>query len=593
MSLCPHWIPPPERILSPIGGNICQFAEGRFLQRCPGNRRTRSEGWVVRRRALLGLRGGSMAAGLLAGLGPERKLARSVAHRLKYYVEVQRKENSFQPSGIPWDVAENFYLHPAYLTEHRTQEHNFAKIKLEAFLRAYVGNAEECNRKIQGSLAKQKDVEKLIKKMARDYVPDRMNEVKMKSMTRRNKLPCSLSRLYLSAVPPMSPEEVKRLVSSASKLIVAVTSEISPEELKTTQELKRRETKSVKGFSNGRKEVFSTNLSHENEARRGEQSQTRQSEKEIRRKNRTSNVSNTSPAKSKRMFPMAAWNMQKKHLVPSLQSAENVGVHSYTSLKIRRQEPSSKAGGNASSEYCPSRKPLAARRSQTLGSKAYEDGLQHPVILKTKEQQGNCAHPSARSTAEIYSSQHSKARKKIRKPFSSEMSSRSSILKRAIHPKHNQNDPREKLVKCIQSNRSPKGEWEGCDPLSQITSKCYKVSFADWEPLGLERANIRGSDDATVPYTEKSRGLTRCTRGGQNSDCISTVQQGPSFLHELCQEVPQEIPADRTRKESIIVNGNAENPRMHYLLNQPPSLKEPRDTSAEEDHVNSPRRQEG
>ncbi|XP_007437981.2 uncharacterized protein LOC103060173 [Python bivittatus] len=532
-----------------------------------------------------------MAAGLLAGLGSERKLARSVAHRLKYYIEVQRKENSFQSSGIPWDVAESFYLHPAYLTEHRTQEHNFAKIKLEAFLRAYVGSAEECNRKIQGSLAKQKDVEKLIKKMARDYVPDRMNEVKMKSMTRQNKLPCSLSRLYLNAVPPMSPEEVKRLVSSASKLIVAVTSEISPEELKTTQELKRRETKSVKSFSNGRKEVFSTNLSHENEARRDGP---RQSEKEIRRKNRASNASNTSPAKSKRIFPMAAWNTQKQHFVPSLQSAENVGVHSYMPLKIRRQESSSKAGGNVSSEYCPSKKPLAARRSQTLRSKAYEDGLQRPVVLKTKEQQGNCAHPSARSTAEIYSSQHSKAGKKIRKPFSSEMISRSSILKRASDPKHNQNDPREKLLKCTQSNRSPKGEWEGCDSLSQITSKCHKVNFADWEPLGLQRANVRGSDDdATVSYTEKSRGLTGCIRGGQNSDCISTVQQGPSFLHELCQEVTQEIPADRTRKELIIVNGNAENPQMHYLLNQPSSLSEPRDTSAEEDHVNSPRRQEG
>ncbi|KAM3826827.1 uncharacterized protein M6D78_014992 [Vipera latastei] len=162
-----------------------------------------------------------MAAGLLGSSGSERRLARSVAHLLKYYIEVQRKENSFQSSGLLWDEAENFYLHPAYLTEQRTKEHNFAKIKLEAFLRAYIGNAEECNRKIQGNLAKQKEVEKLIKKMARDYVPDRINEMKMKSRTRPNKVPASFSKLYLNAVPRMSPEEVKRLVSSASKLIVA------------------------------------------------------------------------------------------------------------------------------------------------------------------------------------------------------------------------------------------------------------------------------------------------------------------------------------------------------------------------------------
>ncbi|XP_063170893.1 uncharacterized protein LOC134505217 isoform X2 [Candoia aspera] len=418
-----------------------------------------------------------------------------------------------------------------------------------------------------------------------------MNEVKMKNLTRQNKLPCSLSKLYLNAVPRMAPEEVKRLVSSASKLIVAATSEISPEEPETAQELKRRETKSIKSFNSGHKEVFASTLSHESEGRRGKQNQTRQSEKDTKRKNKASNASSTSPAKSKRIFPTAAWNAQQKNVAPSLQSAEDVGARSYMPLKIRRQESSSKAGENVSSKNCPSRNALAARSSQTLRSKAYAGGFRCSVVLKTKEQQalkGNSAHPSAESTVEIYSNQHSKARKKIKQQSSSEMISRPSILKRASGPRHNQNDVREKLVKCTQSNGSPKGEQEGCDSLCRTTSKCHQVNFSDGESLGWERGNVGGydddDDDAIAPYPEKSSGL--------DSDCMSTVQQGPSFLHELCQEMTQDIPADRTRNESMVVDGNAENPRACNLLNQPFSLSEPRDPSAE-DHTNSLRRQEG
>ncbi|XP_026560030.1 uncharacterized protein LOC113438728 [Pseudonaja textilis] len=512
-----------------------------------------------------------MAAGLLGGLGSERRLARSVAHRLKYYIEVQRKENSFQLSGPSWDESENFCLHPVYLTEQRAKEHNFAKIKLEAFLRAYIGNAEECNRKVQGNLVRQKEVEKLIKKMARDYIPDRINDVKMKSRTRQNKIPCSLSKLYLNAVPPLSPEEVKRLVSSASKLIVAATSKISPEEMETTQELKRREKKSVTSFSDGHKENFSTILFHENQARRGQQSQTRQSDKEIKRKTKVSNASSTTPAKS-RIFSMAAWNTQQKTFVPSLKGTVNVGMHSCTPFKIRRQESSSKAGEDASGKNCPPRKPRAAGPSQTLGSKAHKDRPQRSVVLKSKEQKvskGSCAPPSARSTAEIYSSQHSTTGRKIRKQFSSETMSRSSILKRVSDPKPQPNDPREKLVTRTQRNGT-KGEQESSDSLSRTTSKRHQVNFANWESFGLEKDRERGSqddgDNTTAPSTEKC-GLAE----GHNGDCACTVQQGPPFLHELCQEMTQEAPADQTRGES----------------NQSFSPKEPRDARGEEDRVDS------
>ncbi|XP_039216210.1 uncharacterized protein LOC120315621 isoform X2 [Crotalus tigris] len=512
-----------------------------------------------------------MAAGLLGGLGSERRLARSVAHLLKYYIEVQRKENSFQSSGLSWDEAEKFYLHPVYLTEQRTKEHNFAKIKLEAFLRAYTGNAEECNRKIQENLAKQREVEKLIKKMSRDYVPDRINEMKMKNRTRPNKLSGSLSKLYLNAVPRMSPEEVKRLVSSASKLIVAATSKISPEEMETTQGLKRRETKNAKSFH---KKDFSTIHFHEDQARRGQQSRTRQSDKEINGKAKASNACSPSPAKSNRILSMAAWNSQQKNSVPSWKGTDNAGMRSRTSFKIRRQESSSKPGENVSSKKCPSRKPLAPKPSQALGSKAHEDRLQRSAVSKTKGQdvsKGSRVHPSARSTAEIYSSRPSASGKKIRKQLSSEMVSRSSILKRASDPKPHRNDPGEKLVKCTQRNGF-KDEREGRDSLSRTASKGHQVNFANWESLGLERGRVRGSDDdgddddgATASYPEEC-GLTGYIKEG----CNSTVQQGPTFLHELCQ-MTQEAPADQTESES----------------NQSFSWKEPRVVRAEEDHVNS------
>ncbi|KAG8145584.1 hypothetical protein E2320_012100 [Naja naja] len=466
-----------------------------------------------------------MAAGLLGDLGSERRLARS---------------------------------HPTYLAEQRTKEHNFAKIKLEAFLRAYIGNAEECNRKVQGNLAKLKEVEKLIKKMARDYIPDRINEAKMKSRTRQTRL----RDLFV---------DCKTVYGSI--LFPKETSKITPEEMETTQELKRREKKSVKSFSDGRKEDFSTILFHENQARRGQQSQTRQSDKEIKRKAKASNASSTTPAKSKRIFSLAAWNTQQKTFVPSLKGTVNVGMHSYTPFKIRRQESSSKPGEDASGKNCPPRKPLAAGPSQTLGSKAHKDRPQRSVVLKSKEQKvskGSCARPSPRSTAEIYSSQHSTAGKKIRKQFTSEMISRSSILKRVSDPKPHPKDPREKLVKCTQRNGF-KGKQESSDSLSRTTPKRHQVNFAAWESLGLEKDRVRGSqddgdDNTTAPSTEIC-GLTE----GHNGDWACTIQRGPPFLHELCQEMTQEAPTDRTRGKS----------------KQSFSPKEPRDARAGEDRVDS------
>lgn len=265
---------------------------------------------------------------------------------------------------------------------------------------------------------------------------------------------------------------------------------------------------------------------------------------------------------------MAAWNTQLKNSVPSSKATDNVGLRSRTSFKIRRQESSSKPGGNVSSKNCPSRKPLAPKPSQALGSKAREDRLQRSAVSKTKEQQvskGNRAHPSARSTAEIYSSQPSTSGKKMGRQFSPEMVSRSSLPKRASDPKPHRNDPGEKLVKC-----TPKNGFKD-DSLSRTASKCHQANFANWESLGLERVRGRGPRDdgedggTAVSYPETC-GLAGSIKGG----CNSAAQQGPTFLHELCQ-MTQGVAADHTGSES----------------NRSFSWKEPRVARPAEDHVNS------
>ncbi|XP_013911508.1 PREDICTED: uncharacterized protein LOC106540784 [Thamnophis sirtalis] len=345
---------------------------------------------------------------------------------------------------------------------------------------------------------------------------------------------------------------------------------MSPEEKEKTQEHKRREKKSVKSFSDGHQKDVSTTLFHENQTKRGQRSPTRQNDKEIKRKAKASNVSSTSPVKSKRISSGAAWNIQQKS---SSKGTDNVGMHSYAPFKIRRQESSSKPGEGVSRKNYPPRKPLAAGPSQTLGSKAHEDRPQRSIVLKSKERKaskGNCARPSVTSAAEIYGSQRPTTGKKIRNHFSSETMSRSSVLKRVTDPKTHPNDPRGKLVKGAQRN-GPKGS----AALPRTTSKCHQVNFANWESLGLERDGVRGSDgnsdDAAAPSREKGVLAER-----RNGDCVSTVQQGPPFLHKLCQEMTRETPTDQTRSES----------------NRSSSPKELRDVRAGEDHVDSSPSQE-
>ncbi|CAM2099697.1 unnamed protein product [Caretta caretta] len=167
-----------------------------------------------------------------------RGLVRSVSQRLKYYIDVQRKEDSFDLSGASRNEAESpsFYMHPGSIAEQKCDQclkHNFTDCKFEASLRVYTGNSEECERKLQSSPERQQEM-KIIKK---------------KNWHKIKKLHSFPSRLSQFPPPPYtSQEEVMRLISSASKLIVAATCEISSEEIKKPDcalPQKRKEAKNI------------------------------------------------------------------------------------------------------------------------------------------------------------------------------------------------------------------------------------------------------------------------------------------------------------------------------------------------------------
>ncbi|XP_074925357.1 uncharacterized protein LOC116836517 isoform X2 [Chelonoidis abingdonii] len=199
------------------------------------------------------MRNCAACCGDMAGRVSTRGLTRSVAHRLKYYIDIQRKEDSFDLSGASRNEAErsSFYMHPGSFAEQKYDQclkHNFTDCKFEASLRMYTGNSEECERKLQSSPERQQEIKIIKKKMAQDVVTDRPFPVLVRSTKRTKKLHSFPSRL--SQFPPSpytSQEEVMRLISSVSKLIVAATCEISSEEIKTdcASPQKRKEAKNI------------------------------------------------------------------------------------------------------------------------------------------------------------------------------------------------------------------------------------------------------------------------------------------------------------------------------------------------------------
>ncbi|XP_075422167.1 uncharacterized protein LOC142463382 isoform X4 [Ascaphus truei] len=162
----------------------------------------------------------------------------AVAARLKYYVEVQRKEAGFDLSGTQRDKTGNyrFYQHPVNYGPHRSQsiKKNFMDNRMEASLRLRVGKyGGERDRQLYINQERKQQVQKLLKKKmlsltSSDHITSgiylRRVNAKHRLQNEREGFSADLCQVSL---PDISQEEFRRLISSASKLIVATTPEIT------------------------------------------------------------------------------------------------------------------------------------------------------------------------------------------------------------------------------------------------------------------------------------------------------------------------------------------------------------------------------
>ncbi|MEE6497477.1 hypothetical protein FKM82_002752 [Ascaphus truei] len=162
----------------------------------------------------------------------------AVAARLKYYVEVQRKEAGFDLSGTQRDKTGNyrFYQHPVNYGPHRSQsiKKNFMDNRMEASLRLRVGKSGgERDRQLYINQERKQQVQKLLKKKmlsltSSDHITSdiylRRVNAKHRLQNEREGFSADLCQVSL---PDISQEEFRRLISSASKLIVATTPEIT------------------------------------------------------------------------------------------------------------------------------------------------------------------------------------------------------------------------------------------------------------------------------------------------------------------------------------------------------------------------------
>ncbi|XP_061455301.1 uncharacterized protein LOC133371677 isoform X2 [Rhineura floridana] len=424
----------------------------------------------------------------------------------KYYVDVQRKEDLFDSCGVIHDEAESLYLHPAVLVEQKEKrEHNFADIKLEASLRAYVGSTEECNRKVQKSPEKQKDLEKLIKKMAQDYIPDRTNEGKAKSTKRQKQLQNTPANLHIAASSCMLPE-VQRLVSSASKLIVAATSDVSPRKMGTTQGVsspERKDAKSVQSLDSGSKRCLSTTHSHKDEAQRTKQNQERKHLKVKKRSSDISKTSSSSKSKSKRL------------LLRTL--PKSVDISSVDRMSI-------------------------APYSQTGQNEAFKKGILRASLAISEHQD---AQPNAQWKNFSLSQQNENSADHSHKTF--KIKREESSLR-----------PTETIPNI---KNCPSSKFFGRQPI--LSSRSNQESHSE----NCSQHNLRGPEDATqstVP-ANKSTGIGACLQEDQNNGCIPVVKHGSSFLYQVCQEMDQDISLSMTRNGSMTVDENEGNQNKHLF----------------------------
>nr|XP_020658624.1 uncharacterized protein LOC110083992 isoform X1 [Pogona vitticeps] len=508
-------------------------------------------------------------AGVLVGSVSERALTRSVAHRLKYYIDVQRREDSFDSSGVIHDEAERLHLQPACLTNQRDKkEHDFAKIKLEAYLRAYVGNAEDCARKVQKSPEKQKNLEKSIKKMAQDYVPDRKHEHKVKGMKRQKTTQSASLRLQILAVPFMSLEELQRLVSSASKLIVAATSQISPELAATEvgdSAPKRSKAKSIQTSNNGSKQCLCSTYPCTDEARRSKQK--RKNAENIKRKIDISNISSNSAKFSPQTLPKPTSRSSANASYLQIKGGKEVkkGIlkskmsPSCTSLAI--SEPQDKQPNVGQNSFSPSWQN-AENSYRSLKIEWEKSSSLRPAEIVSSESSRSSKCLDTRPIGNFRNNQTTEANNAKQKTA---VSSRSIELNGQGTQMHDGGHLQSKLAEEL-----PRHEQNTHDVVSKRSPESHRICFQgfvsgidDWEH------HLRDDDASQAPATVITP--TRVTASGEedrhSSDSAAMAKHGSSFLYKVCQQMEQDSPSKLMTNSPKTIDGNVVNQTGHCLLN--------------------------
>ncbi|XP_063285548.1 uncharacterized protein LOC134571302 [Pelobates fuscus] len=166
---------------------------------------------------------------------PPSNVIPAVAARLKYYVEVQRKEVGFDLSVNQNETVENYKL---YQLSKGHAPHQIQRIK-----KIFLDNQMEtsiriCSAKVVGEQNKKIHIDPEKKQHVQRKIKDKMSSISNKDLNTANNIyPRRVyvkprtsdleeisSHLYETSPPDMSQEEITRLISSAAKLIVATTS---------------------------------------------------------------------------------------------------------------------------------------------------------------------------------------------------------------------------------------------------------------------------------------------------------------------------------------------------------------------------------
>ncbi|XP_060642288.2 uncharacterized protein [Anolis sagrei] len=509
----------------------------------------------------------------------EGGLARAVAHRLKYYIDVQRKEDSFTSCGVSHYDTEGLY----------------------------------------GS-----------------YVPERKNEENVKNVRWQKGLHRpSQKSLHRTATPFMSPEEVERLVSSASKLIVATISEIPSEKLGTTQEeasfLKRRDVKSIQTLDNSSRQHFSSTLFYKHGARRAKQA--RKNREDVKRTVELPNISSNS-AKSKRFLsqplpkPTARNSLNRGSSVSGLQMGENKG-HCQDILKskisvsgtlsvisehkdkrrLNAQEKtfSLSQGNPPSSGGCFNKslkmetEDFSHRPAEKASSKTNQASkcldprlvLRSQNIQKFKLSKNDNTKYSAEPTTAVISTQLAMTGKKMDEHYNS-----TAVSRCVVFPGHgvcigDQGNPKSVLLGNSEKSCPQKREQNTCDSVSEQNSEYDKACISgvltqEYNSLdGCSLHHLRVPEDAALApaMVDKPTGYAAYVQEDHNNGPVAVLKHGSSFLHELCQEMDRNPPADMLMNRSVTTNETDGNQSTHSLLNPPSSLNELGNSSVVQDPV--------